>query len=279
LKKLSLDGFMRLRKLVFRGARPLEFTMWKAAFENGSMEDFLGVVSAYQNEDGGFGHNMEANLWNPNSSPEITAYALGQIERAGRGWPEKDHPIVKGVLKYLASGAYATETGWICGIPSNLDYSHAPWFGYDPQNEIVRLLDPLVDFIFRYADPGSAFYHKAVALDTIRKSKKPAALPDFKDFDPSKFEPWNESPVSFVRSPDSAHYPAYQKLVDAELDAMVDRLHGTNELPVASYKDCWEDAAQVIGSYYWASSDFIHEVQTLDTFGRLEFLLPILMEA
>ena len=70
MKKLFLDDFMKLRKLVCRSARPQEFTMWKCAFENGSVEDFFGVLSAYQNEDGGFGHNIEANLWNPNSSPE-----------------------------------------------------------------------------------------------------------------------------------------------------------------------------------------------------------------
>jgi len=59
MKKLSLDDFMKLRKLVLRSARPLEFTMWKCVFESGSAEDFLDVIFAYQNEDGGFGHNRE----------------------------------------------------------------------------------------------------------------------------------------------------------------------------------------------------------------------------
>ena len=62
MKKLSLDDFIKLRKLVYRSARPLEFTMWKCVFENGSAEDFFGVLSAYQNEDGGFGHNIEAKI-------------------------------------------------------------------------------------------------------------------------------------------------------------------------------------------------------------------------
>ena len=41
------------RKLVYRSARPLDFTRWSYLFENGSCEDFLSVLSAYQNEDGG----------------------------------------------------------------------------------------------------------------------------------------------------------------------------------------------------------------------------------
>ena len=64
-KKISLDEFLRLRKLVFRSARPLDYTKWKFLFENGSCDDFLSVLSSYQNEDGGFGHNIECNNWNP----------------------------------------------------------------------------------------------------------------------------------------------------------------------------------------------------------------------
>lgn len=277
MKRLSLDDFMKLRKLVYRGARPLEFTMWKTAFENGSAEDFLSVISAYQNEDGGFGHNMEANIWNPNSSPEITSYALGQLERVGYRFQDRNHPIVKGILKYLSSGKYLTETGWICGIPSNNEYSHAPWYGYDPQNETIRILDSLMDFIFKYADSGSTLYRKALDLDEIRKTQRQDAAPDFSNFNPSKYEPWKESPLSFVRSPDSEHYHKYRELVDIELDAMVDRLHHTNELPVSYHKDFaeWEDREQIIGNYYWASSDFISEIQYLEKFGRLDFQLPI----
>ncbi len=57
MKKISLDEFMRLRKLVYRSARPLEYTKWKFLFENGNCDAFPEALSSYQNEDGGFGHN------------------------------------------------------------------------------------------------------------------------------------------------------------------------------------------------------------------------------
>jgi len=249
--------------------------MWKCAFENGSADEFFAVLASYQNEDGGFGHNIEANLWNPNSSPEITAYALGQIERAGCELSGKDHPIVKGVLKYLASGKYLTAKGWLCGLPSNLEYSHAPWFGYDPQNEIVRILDPLVEFILRYADSDSEIYQKAIMLKAKRKFNEQPAGPDFSSYDPAKYEPWKLTPTGFVGSPDSERYPALKAIVEMELDAMVDRLHSTTELPVTRYEDAWEDVRQVIGSYYWAASDYILQIDTLKKFGRLDFGLPV----
>ena len=53
MKKLPVDDYVRLRKLVYRSARPLDFTRWSYLFENGSCEDFLSILSAYQNEDGG----------------------------------------------------------------------------------------------------------------------------------------------------------------------------------------------------------------------------------
>ena len=36
LRKISLDEFLRLRRLVYRNARPLDYTKWKFLFENGN---------------------------------------------------------------------------------------------------------------------------------------------------------------------------------------------------------------------------------------------------
>ena len=36
MKTLPLDEFLRLRKLVYRNARPLDYTLWKYLFENGA---------------------------------------------------------------------------------------------------------------------------------------------------------------------------------------------------------------------------------------------------
>ncbi len=47
----------------------LDYTMWRYLFEDGSGDAFLLVLCSYQNEDGGFGHNLECNNWNPRSSP------------------------------------------------------------------------------------------------------------------------------------------------------------------------------------------------------------------
>ena len=290
MQTLSLADFMKLRRLVYRGARPLEFTMWKCAFESGGYDDFLDVVASYQNADGGFGHNIEANNWNPNSSPYVTDCAIGQMGRAG-GLPDRDHPVVRGIIKYLASGEHCTLDGWAVGIPSNNDYSHAPWFHYDPQRgeeANAGLTNSLSDFILKYADAGSGIYQKAAAFHERYKPAAPQAVPDFSNYDPSKYEPWMPMPTDFAKSPDSENYPALKNIIDMQLDAMAGRLKNMDELPVMHEKEIkewdervpradgqpWHDSEQIIGSYYWGCSDIISQIEILNRFGRLEFQLP-----
>lgn len=55
--------------------RPLELALWQFHFENGSADSVLRALSFYQNEDGGFGHGLEADNWNPLSSPLTTQTA------------------------------------------------------------------------------------------------------------------------------------------------------------------------------------------------------------
>ena len=54
---------------MYRNARPLDMARFRYHFENGSKEEVMKVLSYYQNEDGGFGHAVEADCWNPDSTP------------------------------------------------------------------------------------------------------------------------------------------------------------------------------------------------------------------
>jgi hypothetical protein len=279
VKKLALDDFIKLRRLVFRGATPLVFTQWRCAFENGDPEDVLDVLACYQNEDGGFGHALEANSWNPNSSPYITDMAIACfINGIDYTFTDCSHPVLKGILKYLASGAYATETGWlgINGVPSNNDYSHAPWFHYDPASE-PESLDPrnVVAFILKYADTSSTLYQKALKIQkTLPKNK---SIPDLSSYDPTQFLCWLPMPTDIVDSPDSPLYPQYKELVEAELDGIVDRLHTIQVLPVPGIDDKadWLDNRQIISCYPSTCGFFIMQIEILKKFGRLDFSIPV----
>ena len=63
----------------------------------------LAALKAFQNEDGGFGHALEPDCFNPNSSPIQTWKAIVHLEEIGIDDP--DHEIIQGILRYLDSGA------------------------------------------------------------------------------------------------------------------------------------------------------------------------------
>lgn len=280
MKKLSTNDFYKLRRLVYRGATPLLFTQWRCAFENGDPEDVLRVLACYQNADGGFGHALEANSWNPGSTPYITDRAIGIINEIHYVFTDKNHPVRKGILQYFASGAYATQTGWLGmnSIPTNNDYAHAPWFHHDPAAK-PEALDPrnVVAFILKYGEKESALYQKAQSIAKTLPKDRPK--PDLSNYDPSQFLCWLPMPTDIVDSPDSPLYPAYKDLVEAELDGIVDRLHTIEVLPVPGIDNQadWLDNRQIISCYPSTCGFIIMQIELLKKFGRLDFQLPMML--
>ncbi len=307
LKKISLDVFLRLRKLVYRSARPLDYTKWKFLFENGSCDDFLSVLSSYQNEDGGFGYNIECNNWNPNSSPYTVCIALDYLDTTGDCETSVKSRIIAGILKYLDSGAYLLDGGWVGmqGIPSNNDFSHMPWFHFSSKKAAeadIGVTKRLAGFILKYADKDSSIYRKGEDLrERYRQCGKvllhgypnydPEAL-NIKEFDPAEYPSWLPLPVYFIGSPESSFYPECRRTVEMNLDTIVDSLLSTHEfqLPSAEELDAYEQrtphpddkrwcvAEQTIGNYYWGSNFIIRDLDILRKFGRLDFDLPVLIQ-
>lgn len=101
MEKLTQEQFMKIKKWMYRNARPLDIARWKYHFEDGSKEEVLKALAAYQNLDGGFAHALEADSWNPNSCPMQTWCATEVLYELGV--TDKENEIVKGILAYLDS--------------------------------------------------------------------------------------------------------------------------------------------------------------------------------
>lgn len=156
-----MDTFEKARRFVYRNARPLDLARWQYHFEGGSPDAVLNALSAYGNEDGGFGHGIEPDFLNPNSTPIGTWAAADIIHELGL--TDSAHPIIQGILRYLDSGAdYDSERGqWLNTVPANNDYPHAIWWQYNGESDFrYNPTAALAGFIIRYADKGSALYSK-----------------------------------------------------------------------------------------------------------------------
>ena len=88
-------------KYITENARPLELAVFRYFFEEGSNKDVIDELSRFQNANGGFGHGLEPDFFNPNSSPIATNDAIITLSRVNA--LDKGSDIVKGIVRYLES--------------------------------------------------------------------------------------------------------------------------------------------------------------------------------
>jgi hypothetical protein len=148
-----------VRNWMYRNARPLEIARWRYHFEQGSVDEVLEAIAVYQNEDGGFGHALEADAWNPNSSPIQTFHAIEMLKEIN--FTDEKHPVIQGILSYLDSGSDFNGMVWNNVIATNNSYPHAPWWHSDSESTCHRDYNPtagLVGFALCYSDKNSRLY-------------------------------------------------------------------------------------------------------------------------
>jgi len=167
--KLNKNDFNEVRQWMYRNARQIELTLWQYEFENGSKEAVLDALAFYQNEDGGFGNTLEADSWNPNSTPYTTMHAATMLNNIG--FTDAQHPVVKGILRFFDNDRteYFGEDGWAWTIATNDEYPRAPWWNFvttSHDNTIVGfgLTAEIIGFILTTAEQGSSVYKKAENL-------------------------------------------------------------------------------------------------------------------
>ena len=160
-----MNTFQKAEAFIYRNARPLEVARWRYHLEGSAREEVLRVLGYYQNQDGGFGHGIEADNWNPHSSPISTLDGTIILDEVGLR--DGDHPIIQGVLRYLDSGADFDQehNQWWGSVPTNNDYPHAYWWGYDGKDAFqYNPTAGLAAFALRFASPDSALYRKAETI-------------------------------------------------------------------------------------------------------------------
>ncbi len=133
---LSRNDYLKIEELIYSRARDLEIALFQHYMDN---EDKLMAVHAltiYQNRDGGFGHGLEPDSLNPNSSGIQTQYALTILKELGC-----DHSNLDEVTEYVVYRAlhyvfhYAIDdNGYIpATIPTNNDFPCASWWKHNEE--------------------------------------------------------------------------------------------------------------------------------------------------
>lgn len=165
MNEINTIIFNNARTFMYRNARPLELAEFQYHFENGSKDTVMNVLSYYQNQDGGFGHALEADCWNPNSIPLHSNNAGELICRID--YDDPAHPVIQNLLKWFTSGACFDGRTWAVAVPSNNDYPHAPWWHTDSESSCHTDYNgtaSIAGFLVRYAEHDSEAFRLGVRI-------------------------------------------------------------------------------------------------------------------
>lgn len=156
-------NYKEAENFIYKNARPLDIARWKYLFEQGSKDEVLKALSVYQNSDGGFGHGLEPDCWNTHSAPIQTWVATEIIKEVEL--EDKNHPIIKGILRYLSSGADFDGHTWYNTVSTNNNYPHAVWWDYQPVQSLpYNPTASLIGFILKFAESNDDLYILACKL-------------------------------------------------------------------------------------------------------------------
>jgi hypothetical protein len=141
--------------LMNRG-RPLDIARFQYHFEHGDVSFVLNELEKYQNPDGGFGHGLEPDFRNPNSSPIATWVATELLSEIGC-W-NFQLEIIQNLVAYLQSCQEKDEEWFRFSIETNNDYPRAIWWNYDSEKKagIYNPSAPLYGFLALVADDANA---------------------------------------------------------------------------------------------------------------------------
>lgn len=253
-------AYSEVRSWMYRNARNLELRLWQYYFEHGTKEAVVDALMFYQNEDGGFGHALEADNWNPNSTPITTDHAIKILRKIH--FEDMSHPIFQGIWRYLHSEKDLLSYGWRFTVPSNDEYPHAPWWNYSEeqnQKEYFGVTAELSAFILKYGSRESPLWEKARNLAdtlllllssdeaygdmglegfiTLVNTAKEICLPGYDynilsevlarkikgaiEHDTEKWAFYTVRPSTFIRSAHSSFYPENTEIVKKELEYLV----------------------------------------------------------
>ena len=129
---VSGEQLERAKGFIFQHGRLLERKLFEFFFEQGTREACVRALRAYQNDDGGFGNGLEADLLCPDSTAVGAESAMYVLEML-------DNPCAE-IVERLARWVIAnqSEEGTIPHPPKGLfGYPHQPWWRNPDDNRVL----------------------------------------------------------------------------------------------------------------------------------------------
>ncbi|MDP4097639.1 hypothetical protein OIN60_12735 [Paenibacillus sp. P96] len=300
MELLTRNGFERAASFMKHRARRLERALFEYEFETGPFDDVLTELQAYQNEDGGFGHGLEADLRCPDSSALATTRGL-EILQAGEP-SELRAEMILNALGYLEDTYHPELKGWDI-IPQQAEsYPRAIWWRYgmfrdywgNPNADIIaffidyrsvfkftnlnELIDHALEYLLHQSDLSEmhelfCYLHLAERLDSEQGNRIAEQLELFLDrcvdIRTGERTGYGATPLQAVDSPMSPFYKKYEEVIPAELDQLVH-----NQAEDGSWEPNWTwnqyEKEWAEAKREWQGVLTLQALRTLRNFNRIE---------
>jgi hypothetical protein len=310
MKTLSKDAFQRAQKFLINYGRDLDRRRYAYHFGDGTGKLVLDALSMFQNQDGGFGHGLEADLRTPVSSVIATSHAF-LVFREVRA--KSGLEMVQNAVQYLLDQYDAQRRIWPM-LPQEADATPHPWwwnyerleetfdgFLVNPRARIIGHLWDYPSLVSRdflhsvtrtFLDHFQALPNELGMYDLLSsrmlldssglpeeysqplQSKLELAIPISTPQTADQIQAHGATPLFIAPSPESQLYEAFSsELVDANLDWLID-----SQSEDGSWDLGWSWAevdAQlwVQAEKDWKGAHIVDNLLVLRDFGRLEFPL------
>jgi len=285
------DVLERAAEFTWKNARLLDRRRFAYHFEGGPAAAIVTALRAYQNDDGGFGHALEADLRAPTSTPIFVEIALHALAESGAHEPE----LLARVVAFLSSVS-SPEGTVACAVPAALEYPRAahwtPDFaltpGLNPTASIAGLLHRLEvedEWLERatawclarieQGNVGSAHTIRCVftLLESLPDRKRADALlePMAKELAAADFftldvpvTQYTLTPLHFATAPGSYGGPLFGgSVIEAHLDDLVQRQQPDGGWPIH-----WEPPGP--GAVHeWRGAWTLEALLVLRAYGRI----------
>ena len=294
---MNNNDFNKIRNWIHRNARPLDLARWAFHFEDGESDEVIRLLSFYQNEDGGFGHALEPDSWNPHSTP-ITTNTAAEILRE-IGHKNRKHPMIVEMLKYLESTHGKSGRKWLFSLPENNLHPHAPWWEATDEGTMTKFnpTASLLRFILDFGDYQSDLYMLALnEIENIKKDFIETDEPSMHDLiclecvrdyldeerlnkleektiekDSGKWKEYTCRPSAFIKE---VHHPLLKHdelraLLSLELDTIENTLHKDGYWEITWKWNSFPDEF-AISRNWWRADLAIKNLLLLKSFDRLK---------
>ncbi len=152
--KRKYNSSMSFKSYLQQNARKLDICLYEYLFEGAEPGSLIEELATYQNEDGGFGHALDADLRLPHSSVLATTIALQYLSHVDT---DSSHTLISGAIRYFKDTYDTARNRWL-NIPQEADkYPRAPWWNYKSTTKSSEWGNPsaeVLGYLLKYApDP------------------------------------------------------------------------------------------------------------------------------